>query len=212
MGRYVIGLARSWFDRCVQLKARAAVSRRSFINSVKTMQNEKVKRQLKTGTKILETFLSVADEMHAVCVEGHHPSTILRYGVDGARYFSEQKERRLERARLKRLEQRKFIKIRKVGDEYHARLTDEGAVELMKQKVMSAPMLDPDFVCMVIFDVPESKRKLRHQIRAVLKEAGFIPIQKSVWVCPYDAGDALREFLKIKSAIQWVRIYDAKEH
>jgi CRISPR/Cas system-associated endoribonuclease Cas2 len=176
------------------------------------MKVKKPKRHLRAGSWMLETFMSIADEMSAVCIEGHHPSTVLRYGADGARYFRDAKERKLERQRIRRLEKKKLIMIQQIGENYEVKLTDEGAVELLKQRVVNAPMMESDLMCMVVFDIPENNRKLRKQIRSVLKESGFIPIQRSVWVSPFDAGEALREFFKIKSMVQWVRIYDAKEH
>ena len=39
---------------------------------------------------------------------------------------------------------------------------------------------------MVIFDIPEKKRKLRDGLRSGLKKLGYKLLQKSVWVSPYD--------------------------
>jgi len=41
----------------------------------------------------------------------------------------------------------------------------------------------------VIFDIPEKKRKARDQIRSVFISAGFYRLQDSVWVYPYDCED-----------------------
>jgi len=38
---------------------------------------------------------------------------------------------------------------------------------------------------MVMFDIPENKRKLRNIIRFHLKKIGFMQIQGSVWIYPY---------------------------
>jgi len=38
----------------------------------------------------------------------------------------------------------------------------------------------------VIFDISQLKRFLREAFRGKLKELGFYPLQKSVWVIPYD--------------------------
>jgi CRISPR/Cas system-associated endoribonuclease Cas2 len=175
------------------------------------MKQPKLKRHLAKDSKILETFMGVVDDMQAVCIEGHHPSTVLRYGADGARYFREANERKCERQRLKRLQKKNLIKINKIGDDYIASLTDCGMIELFKQRVINAPMLDEKYVCMVVFDITETHKRLRQLLRRLLKESGFIPIQRSVWVSPFDAGKALIDFLKTKSATQWIRIYNAKE-
>lgn len=38
----------------------------------------------------------------------------------------------------------------------------------------------------VLFDIPETKKKLRDNLRTTLKAAGFKQLQKSVWVSPFD--------------------------
>jgi|SRR3989344_1865053 len=43
----------------------------------------------------------------------------------------------------------------------------------------------------VIFDIPEKKKKIRDEIRKILTEAGFQRLQDSVWVYPYDCEDII---------------------
>lgn len=43
----------------------------------------------------------------------------------------------------------------------------------------------------VIFDIPEKKRKVRDQIRTLFKSAEFYLLQESVWVYPYDCEDVI---------------------
>lgn len=43
----------------------------------------------------------------------------------------------------------------------------------------------------IIFDIPERKRKIRDQVRTLFKSAGFYLLQDSVWVYPYDCEDVL---------------------
>jgi len=43
----------------------------------------------------------------------------------------------------------------------------------------------------IIFDIPEKKRKIRDQVRTLFKSAGFYLLQDSVWVYPYDCEDVL---------------------
>ncbi|MEK7461821.1 MAG: CRISPR-associated endonuclease Cas2 [Patescibacteria group bacterium] len=43
----------------------------------------------------------------------------------------------------------------------------------------------------IIFDIPEKKRKIRDQVRTLFKSAGFYLLQDSVWVYPYDCEDLL---------------------
>ena len=44
---------------------------------------------------------------------------------------------------------------------------------------------------MVIFDVPESKRRVRDRVRFLLVAIGFLRLQNSVWVYPYDCEEVI---------------------
>jgi len=41
----------------------------------------------------------------------------------------------------------------------------------------------------VIFDIGEKQRRIRDQLRITLNKIGFVKLQKSVWVYPYDCED-----------------------
>lgn len=43
----------------------------------------------------------------------------------------------------------------------------------------------------IIFDIPEKKKKVREQIRYLFDQAGLKRLQDSVWVYPYDCEDVL---------------------
>ncbi len=52
----------------------------------------------------------------------------------------------------------------------------------------------------IIFDIAQLKNLYRNIFRGKLKELGFYPLQKSVWVCPYnckDEIDLLRVFFEL---------------
>lgn len=47
----------------------------------------------------------------------------------------------------------------------------------------------------VIFDIPEKKKRVRDRLREKLRELGFGMIQESVWISPYDVAKDIRDFL-----------------
>jgi hypothetical protein len=67
---------------------------------------------------------------------------------------------------------------------------------------------------MVAFDIPERRRAVRFRLRAVMHEIGFVRLQDSLWVYPYDCEDfiaLLKAELKIgKDALY--AIADTIEH
>ena len=67
---------------------------------------------------------------------------------------------------------------------------------------------------MVVFDVPEKRRKIRARLCATMSEVGFIRLQDSVWVYPYDCEDfiaLLKAELKIGKDVLYA-IADTIEH
>ncbi len=44
---------------------------------------------------------------------------------------------------------------------------------------------------MIIFDIPEKKKRIRKQISELFKQAGLYRLQDSVWVYPYDCEDVI---------------------
>lgn len=62
---------------------------------------------------------------------------------------------------------------------------------------------------LVIFDIPEKFKKARNALRLKLKNLGFIKLQKSVFVFPYECQDEidfLVEFFRIRSYTRYIRV------
>ncbi len=59
---------------------------------------------------------------------------------------------------------------------------------------------------MIIFDIPEEKRKIRDYLRSKLKQLGFKRWQNSIWVTPYKLPDEVVKELKILSEKYFVRL------
>src|SRR3989344_2624333 len=59
----------------------------------------------------------------------------------------------------------------------------------------------------IIFDIPERRRRTRDRLRIIMQEVGFVRLQDSVWVFPYDCEDfvtLLKAELKIGAAILYM--------
>jgi DNA-binding transcriptional regulator PaaX len=124
----------------------------------------------------------------------------------------------LERAIFKWLKGKKY-KRKKIYDAFY-RLRKEGCVEIQKRnhqiyitltekgkkkagwlqidalKIKKPKKWDKKWR-IVIFDIAQLKKLYREAFRGKLKELGFYPLQKSVWIYPYDCRDEielLREF------------------
>ena len=67
---------------------------------------------------------------------------------------------------------------------------------------------------MIVFDVPERRRRIRTRLREVMSEIGFVRLQDSVWIYPYDCEDFMALFkaeLKIGKDVLYA-IADTIEH
>jgi CRISPR-associated endonuclease Cas2 len=67
---------------------------------------------------------------------------------------------------------------------------------------------------MVVFDIPERRRAVRLRLRSVMQEIGFVRLQDSVWVYPYDCEDfvaLLKAELRIGKDVLYA-IVDTIEH
>lgn len=58
---------------------------------------------------------------------------------------------------------------------------------------------------MVLFDIPEEKRKYRDYLRKILKLVGFHEFQQSIWVYPYPAPGFLKNLIFEKNIKPHVR-------
>jgi len=89
-------------------------------------------------------------------------------------------------------------------------LTDTGRAELLAwelgQKRLKKPWRWDKKWRVLIFDIPESRKKVREQVRHTLRELGFRRLQDSVWVYPYECEEVL-ELLRTKYGIRHQALY-----
>lgn len=75
-----------------------------------------------------------------------------------------------------------------------ARLTEEGKRALSLERARLGAMKKKRWDRrwrVVIFDIPERRKKSRVRLRTFMQECGFVRLQDSVWVYPYDCEDLM---------------------
>jgi len=96
---------------------------------------------------------------------------------------------------FERLKDRGLIKFEKRDDKSFVRLTEKGQRELLKYQLREAIIKKPRWWDkkwrVVIFDIKESARNLRKGLRQELVNLGFVKLQNSVWVYPYECGEVI---------------------
>ena len=95
---------------------------------------------------------------------------------------------------LSRLAEKGFITFKKLENgKIYARLTDRGKRELLRYKleelIVNKPWRWDRKWRVVIYDIQELKRGARNQMRGELINLGFVHLQNSVWVYPYECDE-----------------------
>ena len=95
---------------------------------------------------------------------------------------------------LARLARRGLVTFESTGGKKYARITEKGRRFLAYEQQKTALAVtgkrrwDRRFR-IVMFDIPERRRSIRIQLRRTMRETGFLRLQDSVWVYPYDCED-----------------------
>jgi DNA-binding transcriptional regulator PaaX len=93
---------------------------------------------------------------------------------------------------VKRLIKRGLIKIERVNGLPVVRLTNKGEDELsrytLREKVLKQKEWDGKWR-ILIFDIKEYRRTTRDLLRKELIDLGFVRLQNSVWINPYECGE-----------------------
>lgn len=111
------------------------------------------------------------------------------------------------------LKKKGLIKIENLKSKKAILLTPKGVKKAteIKYKMIEKKKRKDGRLEMVIFDIPERKRKLRDLLRKNLQYLGYKMFQKSIWICPYDVLKETEEIIRIFSLDPYVRIFLIEE-
>ena len=119
------------------------------------------------------------------------------------------------RRSIKRLYQSKLIDYKENGDgTVKIVLSKNGKNKILKYNLdkveIKKPLRWDKLWRLVIFDIPEDKSPGRKALAAKLKELGFYPIQKSVFIHPYECQDEIDFVAEIFELAPYVRFLRVK--
>jgi DNA-binding transcriptional regulator PaaX len=152
---------------------------------------EREVRQQVRRTKIHNAIITSAAVTGGVVVAAMAPNILGT--VSRSKYFRQRQyqlksslSRLISAGYLKLVEEggKKRVRLTKKGEAYAA-LLGEGKLAPKKSKRWDKKWR------LLIFDIPERRRKVRDQIRASLTTLGFVRLQDSVWAYPYDCEDLI---------------------
>jgi len=97
-----------------------------------------------------------------------------------------------------RLKQEGCLKALKIKNNSAISITPKGMDRVFRTKLKLTerkPRKDGKWQ-MVLFDIPENKRRSRDLFRGALKYLGYQKLQKSIWVCRYDVEKETKDLIK----------------
>jgi len=117
---------------------------------------------------------------------------------------------------IKEFYQEKLVSFKEKPDEsIEIILTEKGRLKALEGKIdeleIKIPKTWDKLWRVVIFDIPEEKKKARDVLRERLKKLGFLELQKSVFIFPYECKDEIEFVVEIFEVRKYVRYLVVKE-
>lgn len=143
------------------------------------------------------------------------PDHYFRIVRDMARAWRHINEESLHRA-IKRLYWSKLVATQEGRDgTVTLALTEEGKRRIVRYHLSRMEIPKPKrwdgLWRLVVFDIPEHRRRERNFLAGTLKQLGFVPLQKSVFVFPYDSRESVKFLVDYLNLRPYVRLFLVKE-
>lgn len=111
------------------------------------------------------------------------------------------------------LKRRGYIKVENLEGKKAVMLTKEGISKALKASFAleeAKKRKDGKWV-MIIFDIPQKRRKDRELLRSILRNSGYKMFQQSVWITPNDIYEKTEKLLRMHNLDGYVKIFLTEE-
>ncbi len=154
--------------------------------------------QKETKIKIAKIILSTVAVAGVLAVATVAPNALraidLLYDKRKKKYDVYKKRYYIKTA-VGKLKERGLIKFEARDGKNFIRLTEKGKQELLRYQLQEVVIQKPNRWDkkwrVIIFDIKEYKRRVRDELRRELINLGFVKLQNSVWVYPYECEDVI---------------------
>ncbi len=160
------------------------------------------KTKIKTG-QISKKILMYLFITGAICIAASSPRFVSKVGQIIFKQKFYQKRKLLDAFQY--LKRKELIDVKKRSHNFQIDLTAKGRERvdryLIDDMVIQKPKKWDQRWRVVIFDIPQEQRVKRNAFQRKLKELGFFPLQKSVWLHPFECQKEimiLKNFFNLK--------------
>ncbi|RJQ30873.1 hypothetical protein C4572_03295 [Candidatus Parcubacteria bacterium] len=136
------------------------------------------------------------------------PNTVQLLDFFGATNSAER--RKLLRS-VDNMKKKKLVKIYQKNDRDIVEITELGRKKILSYDLQKIKLTRPKkwdgYWRIIIFDIPEKNKKARMALSLKLNEMELYPLQKSVFVCPFECKneiDFVAEFFRVKKCIKHI--------
>ena len=129
--------------------------------------------------------------------------------------ISNSKDRYRIRRAIEALENKKLINIYEKDGEQVVEITEKGEKRVLRYKFdemkIERPKKWDKYWRVIAFDIPEKYKRERDALTRKLKEMEFYPLQKSVFICPFECKNEFDFIGEVFSIRKFLRYFVAKE-
>ncbi len=136
----------------------------------------------------------------------YHRGAFMRGGHEYVEELERLKDKRKLYFKIRQLKSSKYVEINRRGSKLMLKITEKGRRAILIDALRRADKCVNGYT-FVVFDIPESKRRIRQQFRLLLKQGGFVKLQQSVWFNQKDVYKLLVGFIKEVEIESWVRVF-----
>jgi len=167
---------------------------------------------IKVKDEIMDTIWS--KQYHGL----KHPLALLRpdffeYRDEYWERYKDKKKRERWAAMIRSLKNRGYLNLKDLQNRKAIIITHRGMDRLfdIKIKLTERKRRADKKWQMVLFDIPEDRRRNRDLFRKQLKYLGYKKLQRSIWVCPYNVLKETEQLIKRYKLDRFVRLLLVEE-
>ncbi|MEK7575544.1 MAG: hypothetical protein AAB491_00445 [Patescibacteria group bacterium] len=116
---------------------------------------------------------------------------------------------------IKNLESRKLVNFYEKGEKQILEITEKGRKKILEYKLDEMKIIRPKkwdgYWRMVSFDIPERYKRGRDALVKKLKDMEIYPLQKSVYICPFEYKDEIDFIGEIFGVGKFIHYFIIKE-